>query len=129
MSDRVPPSSPTPELLQGTLEVMILSTLSRGALHGYGLAREIERASHRVLTIEEGSLYPALYRLAKRGDITSQWKVSDTGRRAKFYELTRQGKTRMTEQAALWSSLSKAVTRVIASAGERRPRMAMEGAE
>ena len=103
------------ELLQGTLEVMILKTLSRAPAHGYGIARAIEAASGGVLTIEEGSLYPALYRMARRGDLKSTWAVTDTGRRAKFYDLTTRGRKQLTEQERLWDRLSSAVSRVLAA--------------
>ena len=103
-----------PELLQGTLEVMLLKTLRRGANHGYGLARAIELASGRALAIEEGSLYPALYRLEKRGDIEAEWRTTENNRRAKFYSLTVSGQKRLAEQVALWERLSSAVGRVLA---------------
>ena len=93
-----------PELLQGTLDVMILSVLNRSASHGYGIAREIERLSGKLLTIEEGSLYPALSRLSKRGDLSSEWQISATGRRAKVYRLTPTGRSRLRDQAALWDN-------------------------
>ena len=103
-----------PELLQGTLEVMVLRTLGRGANHGYGIARAIELASGKALTIEEGSLYPALYRLEKRGDLSSAWGTTESNRKAKFYSLTPKGQERLHEQVALWERLSSAVTQVLA---------------
>lgn len=106
-------SSQTPELLQGTLDVMILSVLRNGPLHGYAIARQIERASGGDLAIEEGSLYPALHRLSKRGDLDPDWGVTDTGRRARFYTLSRQGQKRLTEQASLWLRVSGAVNNVL----------------
>lgn len=108
-----PPPPPHPEVLQGTLDVMILSVLQRQALHGYGIAREIERRSGTVLAIEEGSLYPALHRMTKRGDLTAEWGTNDTGRRARFYRLTADGKRRLVEQSGLWDTLSAAVSRVV----------------
>jgi len=108
-----------PEVLQGTLDVMILSVLQRQPLHGYGIAREIERRSGAVLAIEEGSLYPALHRMTKRGNLTAEWRTNDTGRRARFYRLTADGKRRLVEQSELWDTLSAAVTRVVhGEAGE-----------
>ncbi len=104
-----------PELLQGTLDVMILSVLKEGPLHGYAIARQIERASGNELTIEEGSLYPALQRLSKRGDLDPYWGTTETGRRARFYTLTLHGERRLVEQAALWSRVSSAVNSVLAS--------------
>ncbi len=112
-----------PELLQGTLDVMILSILKESPLHGYAIARQIERASGGELTIEEGSLYPALHRLSKRGDLDADWGVTDTGRRARFYTLSRQGQRRFVEQASLWQRVSSAVNSVLA-AGESSPRPA-----
>lgn len=106
-----------PELLQGTLDVMILSVLRTGSLHGYAIARQIERASGGELTIEEGSLYPALHRLSKRGDLDADWGMTDTGRRARFYTLSRQGQRRFAEQVSLWQRVSAAVNSVIASDG------------
>ncbi|MCE2968240.1 MAG: PadR family transcriptional regulator [Phycisphaerales bacterium] len=117
-----------PELLQGTLDVMILSVLNRSASHGYGIAREIERLSGKLLTIEEGSLYPALSRLSKRGDLSSEWQISATGRRAKVYRLTPTGRSRLRDQAALWDRLAKAVSRVV-GASERVAVPRYEGAE
>jgi transcriptional regulator len=114
--------SDPPELLQGTLEVMVLRTLSRGANHGYGIARAIELASGKALAIEEGSLYPALYRLEKRGDLSSEWGTTDANRKAKYYSLTPRGRTRLKEQVALWEKVSGAVTRVLA--GEPSPESA-----
>ncbi len=106
-------SGDQPELLQGTLEVMVLRTLSRGASHGYAIARTIELLSGKALSIEEGSLYPALYRLEKRGDVESEWGTTDANRRAKFYSLTPRGKGRLKEQMALWEKLSTAVSHVL----------------
>lgn len=102
-----------PTVLQGTMDVMLLSVLARGELHGYGIAREIERRSGGVLAIEEGSLYPALHRLAKRGDISAQWRLSETGRRARYYALTATGKAQLREQTDLWERLSGAVNGVL----------------
>ncbi|HYD02545.1 MAG TPA: PadR family transcriptional regulator [Phycisphaerales bacterium] len=114
-------SSPTPELLQGTLDVMILSVLKDGPLHGYAIARRIERASGGELAIEEGSLYPALHRLSKRGDLDADWGETDTGRRARFYTLTRQGHKRLAEQASLWVRVSTAVNSVLGVPGTPDP--------
>jgi len=108
-----PEPRPQPTLLQGTLDVMLLSVLSRAEAHGYAIAREIERRSNNVLAIEEGSLYPALHRLTKRGDLTADWRISETGRRARFYRLTTDGKRRLAEQRSLWDSLSAAVNGVV----------------
>jgi PadR family transcriptional regulator, regulatory protein PadR len=109
------PSKEPPDLLQGTLEVMVLRTLSRASNHGYGIARAIELASGKALAIEEGSLYPALYRLEKRGDLKSEWGTTESNRKAKFYSLTPRGRARLKEQVALWDRLSTAVSRVLSA--------------
>jgi len=105
--------TPVPELLQGTLDVMILRTIAREACHGYAIARAIELASGGELGIEEGSLYPALHRLLKRGDLTAKWSVTQTGRRARVYRLNAAGKKRLDEELKLWQRLSGAVSRVL----------------
>jgi transcriptional regulator len=111
-------TSQTPELLQGTLDVMILSVVAPRPLHGYAIARQIERASGGELAIEEGSLYPALHRLSKRGDLDADWGETDTGRRARFYTLSRQGHKRLAEQASLWQRVSAAVNNVLGANGK-----------
>ncbi|MCG3124228.1 MAG: hypothetical protein GIKADHBN_02680 [Phycisphaerales bacterium] len=110
------PSS-NPDILQGTLDVMILRTLQRAESHGYAIARAIERGSGGVLTIEEGSLYPALYRLQKRGDLASEWRTTETGRRARFYKLTSAGRKRLVQEVDQWERLSAAVQRVLGAQG------------
>lgn len=107
-----------PSLLPGTLELLVMTALLSGARHGYGIARVIEASSGGELQIEEGSLYPALHKLAKRGDCTAEWQLSDTGRRARFYRLTTSGRKRLAEQRALWRRCSTAVNRVLADATE-----------
>ena len=107
-----PPSKP-PELLQGTLDMMILKTVSHGANHGFGIAKRIRQISDEVLRIEEGSLYPALHRLEKRGFLTSTWNRSESNRRAKYYRLTARGKERLAEDTETWSRLAAAVGRVM----------------
>ena len=102
-----------PELLHGTLDALILKTLSRGALHGYAIARWLEAATHDALTIEEGSLYPALYRMEKRGWVSAEWGVSELGRRAKLYRLTARGRRELERQTRHWLSFQAAVTRVL----------------
>jgi PadR family transcriptional regulator PadR len=109
----MPPKDSSPELPPGALELMVLRTLARGSNHGYGIARAIELASGKALSIEEGSLYPALYRLEKRGDLKSEWGITDANRKAKFYSLTPRGRARLKEQTALWERLSTAVSRVL----------------
>lgn len=102
-----------PEFLSGTLEMLILRTLEGEALHGYGIARAIESASGARLTIEEGSLYPALHRLEKRKDIVAAWQMSPTNRRARYYSLTAQGRKRLRTTTQAWIDVSGAVNRVL----------------
>lgn len=111
----------TIDLLQGTLGVLVLKSLSWGSLHGYGIARWIEQISGDELPIEEGSLYPALHRLEARGLVTSQWNVSETNRRVKTYTLTAQGRQQLKAEMTRWQLFSTAITRVL---GARRPRTA-----
>ena len=101
------------ELLHGTLEVMILKALSWGPMHGYGVGQWIERLGGAALRIEEGSLYPALYRLERKGWIEAEWGVSEKNRRAKYYTLTREGRKSLKANATLWSSFAQAVARVL----------------
>lgn len=107
--------STTPSLLQGTLDLMILHALLRGALHGYAIAQTIHLLSSDVLKVEEGSLYPALYRLELDGAIAAEWGLSENNRRAKYYTITKRGKKLIAEQQETWSRLSEAVNRVLAS--------------
>jgi len=101
------------DLLQGTLDLLILKTLSTGPNHGYGIAVRIHQLSADVLRVEEGSLYPALYRMEEDGLIDAEWGVSDNNRRAKFYKLTRKGRTAAQKESDGWLRLSSAVSRVL----------------
>ena len=101
------------ELLHGTLEVMVLKTLSWGRMHGYGIGRWIEKQGGDTLHIEEGSLYPALYRMQKRGWIKSGWGESDIGKRIRIYSLTPSGRAELRAQSAQWDSMVKAMARVL----------------
>ena len=101
------------ELLQGTLGILILKALLPGAAHGYAIARWIEDTTDDVLSIEEGSLYPALRRLEDRRWVTTEWGLSENNRRAKFYTLTAAGRKHLRDEAALWLRYSQAVTRVL----------------
>jgi len=101
------------DLLQGTLDLLTLKTLQAGPLHGYGIAQKIHELSEDVLRIEEGSLYPALYRMEQKGLIESEWGVTENNRQAKFYRLTRKGRREMEAEAASWSRLSVAVGKVL----------------
>ncbi len=106
--------SSSPNLLQGTLDLLILHALHRGALHGYAIAQTIHLLSDEVLTVEEGSLYPALYRLELDGAISASWGVSENNRKAKYYKITARGKKLVAEQQQTWDRLSMAVQRVLA---------------
>jgi PadR family transcriptional regulator PadR len=101
------------DLLQGTLDLLVLKTLSAGPMHGYRIAARIRQLSDEVLRIEDGSLYPALYRLEQKGVIESEWGVSDQNRQARFYKLTRKGRREMEAEAESWDRLSTAVARVL----------------
>ena len=104
----------SPALLQGTLDLLILHALQRGPLHGYAVAQTIHLLSDEVLKVEEGSLYPALYRLELDGAIASRWGLSENNRKAKYYEITRRGRKLIAAQQETWSRLSAAVDRVLA---------------
>lgn len=104
------------ELLQGTLDMLILKTLELGPRHGYSIAERIEQVSDEILLVEEGSLYPALHRLAKRGWIKAEWGASENNRKAKYYALTSSGRKQLHSEATGWSKLSAAVTKVMRTA-------------
>ena len=104
------------DLMQGTLELLILKTLTREHMHGYGIAQRIHEAVDDLLKVEDGSLYPALYRMEKRGWIASEWGASENNRRAKFYKLTRAGRQQLSAQSVNWERISRAVTKVLQSA-------------
>jgi transcriptional regulator len=106
--------SAAPTLLQGTLDLLILHALQRGPMHGYAIAQTIHLLSDEVLKVEEGSLYPALYRLELDGAIQAAWGFSENNRKAKFYEITKRGRKAVEEQHQTWSRLSAAVDRVLA---------------
>ena len=106
--------SSQPALLQGTLDLLILHALQRGAMHGYAIAQTIHLLSDEVLKVEEGSLYPALWRLELDGAISAKSGLSENNRKAKFYQLTRRGQKLLAEQEATWARLSSAVSRVLA---------------
>ncbi len=108
------------ELLQGTLDLLILRTLRFGPAHGHAIAGQIRQASEDVLQVETGSLYPALHRLEARGWIAAEWQLSDKGKRAKYYRLTRAGRRRLVAEQSKWEQLSVAIARVLRpAAGER----------
>ena len=101
------------ELLQGTLDLLILKTLRAGPMHGYAVAQRIQQCSDDVLVVEEGSLYPALYRMEERGWISAEWGKSENNRRAKFYSLTRTGRKQLEQEVAIWDRVRRAITLVL----------------
>lgn len=104
------------DLLQGTLDMLILKVLNRGPMHGFGIAERIQHLSQDVLTVGEGSLYPALYRLQERGWIQSEWGQSENNRRAKYYSLTRAGRKQLEAEAVGWDQMCAAIARIMQSA-------------
>ena len=107
-----------PDLLPGTLDMLILKTLTRGALHGYGIAQSIKRLSDDVLTVEEGSLYPALQRLLLQSWVKAEWKMTDTNRRARFYTLTPAGRKQLGIEVSEFEQMIAAIGRVLSDAQE-----------
>ena len=103
-------------LLQGTLDLLILRTLASGDMHGWGISQRLQQISNDVLQVNQGSLYPALYRLEQRGWVASSWGDSDNNRRAKFYSLTKAGRKQLAEETASWERMSAAVARVLSHA-------------
>src|SRR5258705_12669093 len=101
-------TKPTVDLLQGTLDVLVLKTLSWGPRHGYAVARWLQQITDDVLQIEEGSLYPALHRLERRGWVESEWGVSENNRRAKFYRVTAEGRRQRQAESSTWTTVSQA---------------------
>src|SRR3954470_3357570 len=97
------------ELLQGTLDLLILRTLLTGAAHGHAIAKHIQRTSEELLQVETGSLYPALHRLEAKGWIEANWELSDKGKRARFYKLTRDGRKHLSSERSKWDSLARAI--------------------
>jgi len=104
---------PRTDILQGTLDLLVLKTLSRGALHGYAIANHIQAVSDDFLRVEEGSLYPALHRLERDQLLASSWGQTETGRKAKFYELTPVGRQRLEAEQEQWAHLTRAVGKVL----------------
>jgi len=100
------------DLLKGTLDMLILKAVSLGPLHGYGIIQRIRQMSDEMLDVEQGSLYPALYRIEQRGWVSSQWEVSETGRRAKFYTITDIGRRQLQDEEASWDRLVLAITKM-----------------
>jgi len=105
-----------PDLLHGTLDLLILRSVAIIPMHGWAIAKHIQQISREVLAVNQGSLYPALYRLESRGWLEAEWGVTSTGRRAKVYSLTSQGRERLTEEESHWAAFSVAVNRVLGTA-------------
>jgi PadR family transcriptional regulator, regulatory protein PadR len=101
------------DLLQGTLDMLVLKVVALEPIHGYGIAQRIRQISKDVLQVQQGSLYPALHRLEKRGWLTSEWREAETGREAKFYSLTKLGRKQLDAEAANWDRLSAAVGQIL----------------
>lgn len=106
---------PKPDNLQGALELLILKILRRGSSHGYAIAFAIQQMSDDVLRVEAGSLYPALHRMMEAGLLKSEWRTSEVGRRARFYEITAKGRRKLEADQKKWNTVSAAVARVLAA--------------
>lgn len=103
----------SPELPQGTFDMLVLKALSLGAMHGYGIGQRIQQLANDMLQVEEGTLYPALYRIEARGWIQSEWGVSENNRRARFYKLTRSGRRQLAVEQADWEHVSLAIRKIM----------------
>ena len=108
------------DLPQGTLDLLILHVVAAGAIHGYAVAQRLQQISRDVVQVPQGSLYPALHRLEKRGLLTADWKMSDTGREAKFDRLTTKGRAQLKEESASWIRLTEAIGLILKTAGGLR---------
>jgi transcriptional regulator len=104
------------DLLQGTLDMLILKIVALGPVHGYGISQRIRQISKEVLQVQQGSLYPALHRLEKRGWLDAEWGESENGRQAKFYKLSAKGRKQLASEESNWSRLSLAVTQILQTA-------------
>jgi PadR family transcriptional regulator PadR len=109
-------ASTKPDLLQGTLDMLILKSLTAGPLHGYAVLRSIQQVSGDILRVEEGSLYPALHRMERRGWIESKWGPSENNRRARFYRLTKTGRKQLLVEANSWATVSTAIAKIMQTA-------------
>ena len=105
-------TNPKADLLQGTLDMLILRALSLGPLHGYGVIQRLRQMSDEMLSVEQGALYPALSRIEQKGWVTSEWGLNETGRQAKFYTLTRAGRKQLQAEEASWDRLALAIAKV-----------------
>ena len=106
------------DLLQGTLDLIVLKSLSWGPMHGFGLSRWIQHTTEDLLQVEEGSLYPALYRMENRGWIKAQWALTENGRRAKYYRLTARGRKQLEAEAESWAQLTGAIGKIMSARRE-----------
>jgi PadR family transcriptional regulator PadR len=113
MENRVGRTADKPDLVQGTLDMLVLKTLEEGALHGYAIARRIQEASRDCLRVEEGSLYPALHRMERRGWIEAEWGLSETNRKAKYYRLRPAGQAQLKAEIAKWNRLVEGISGVL----------------
>jgi len=104
------------DILQGTLDMLVLQTLSRSTMHGYEVSRWIRETTHEALLVEEGSLYPALHRMEKRGWIQSEWGTSENNRKAKYYSLTEEGRRQLQIESSGWERLTEAISKIMQTA-------------
>ena len=111
------PSSKS-DLPQGTLDLLVLKVVALGPLHGYAIAQRLQQISRDVVQVQQGTLYPALHRLENRGLLSADWKLTDTGRDAKFYRLTRKGRAQLERETASWQRLTEAIGLILAAEGE-----------
>jgi transcriptional regulator len=111
-------SPPKSDLLQGTLDLLILQVVARGPVHGYAIALRLQQISKDVLQVQQGSLYPALHRLEQRGCLRAEWRTTDTGREAKFYDLTKSGRKQLEAERTDWQRLSRAIALVLRTAAD-----------
>ena len=109
-------TTPKSDLPQGTLDLLVLKVVALGPLHGYAIAQRLQQISRDVVQVQQGTLYPALHRLENRGLLAADWKLSDTGREAKFYRLTRKGRAQLESEAASWQRLADAVGLILRAA-------------
>lgn len=109
-------TAPKSDLPQGTLDLLILKVVALGPLHGYAIAQRLQQISREVVQVTQGTLYPALHRLENRGFLTADWKLSDTGREAKFYRLTAKGRAHMATEAESWQRLTQAIGLILKTA-------------
>jgi PadR family transcriptional regulator PadR len=111
-------TTPKSDLPQGTLDLLVLKVVALGPLHGYAIAQRLQQISRDVVQVQQGTLYPALHRLENRGLLAADWKLSDTGREAKFYRLTRKGRAQLEQETASWQRLTDAVGLILRTEGE-----------